>query len=116
MAAGLGFPDMEATRIWTPEAEGWGSERAFETGFVMGPDPYYRARDGTPQAEDPQALSSPLSVSRSASWRVAGAGTHNAQPGPGGGYLQTCNARGDFARRLPANSHERSAHTGIGLG
>ena len=84
VAVGLLVPDMEATRNRTPEAEGLGIERAFELGLCDGPDRWYTARVGPQQAEHPQGLSSPLSVSRSASWQVAGAGTHNAQPGPGG--------------------------------
>ena len=82
VASRLRVPDMESTRNRTPEAEGRRSERAIEPRFVMCLDPYYTARDGTPQAEDQKALSSPLFVSWSASWRVAKAGTHNAQPGP----------------------------------
>ena len=71
---------------------------------------------GPPQAEDPQALASLRSVSWSASWRGSAASTHNARPGPGGLSLQRCGALRDFAGLFPANSHERSAQTRIGLG
>ena len=33
-----------------------------------------------------------------------------------GAALQMCSTRSEFAGRFPANSHERSAQTGIGLG
>ena len=71
---------------------------------------------GPPQAEDPRALSSLQSICGvpPGGDRVRALTMPFKAPGWGGpADVQRPN---DFARRFPANSHERSAQTRIGLG
>ena len=60
--------------IWRPQGTGpqkkkaWESSKRSSQGLVMGLDHWYTIRVGPQQAEHPKVLSSPLSVSRSASF------------------------------------------------
>ena len=114
---GLSVSDMEAMRDRTPEAEGWGSRRAFQVGLRDGPGPMVERQGWDPCR--PRIHGRCPRCNPFVECLLSAIGCRHSQcpsRARGGGRPADVRRPNDFAGPFPANSHERSAQTRIGLG